>query len=59
MGVSVAGSGELRPDWLVALEQALEDARAQGWKPAGSIVMEGDPYIWAGELRVARWTIEV
>lgn len=50
--------GDLRPAWLVALEEALAAAREQGWTPAGPIVMNGDPYIWDGEPRVATWTID-
>lgn len=56
--LQMEGEGDLRPDWLIALDEALAAARDAGWKPAAPIVMQGDPYVWNGEPRVATWTID-
>lgn len=57
LSMQIEGTGDLRPDWLIILEEALDAARQAGWKPAAPIVMQGDPYIWNGEPKVATWTI--
>lgn len=56
--IQVAGTGGLCPDWLIRIEEALAEARKEGWEPKLPFVFEGYPYIWQGEPRMATWAIE-
>lgn len=57
-GIQINAAGDLRPDWLVRLEDAISEARAAGWNHREPIVFEGHPYVWDGEPRMATWTVE-
>lgn len=49
--------GELRPGWLIRLNNAIADAEAAGWHLRDEIRFEGHPYIWNDEPKMASWTV--
>lgn len=55
--IPVRIQGELRPEWLIRLNDAIADAEAAGWHLRGEIRLEGHPYIWKGEPRMTSWTV--
>ena len=50
--------GELRPEWMIHLEDAIADAAAAGWILRTDVVLEGAPYTWKGRPEMSRWTVK-
>ncbi len=63
--VPVAIQGELRPEWLIKLEEALAMMHEAGWyfsaydEDFQQLEFQGHPYIWKGQPKMSRWTIDL
>lgn len=53
--ISVEGE-DLTPSWLKKLKEALQEAHDAGWDSTVPIVMQGHPYVFAGQPRMSKWT---
>lgn len=54
--VQVIGFGDIRPGWMKKLDEALDEAARAGWNLNQDVVLQGHPYVWEGEPRMATWT---
>lgn len=58
MSTPIAGDFDsLVPTWFKEIEKALDHAAEDGWRVRSPIVFEGEPYVWAGEPKMAKWTL--